>query len=225
MKSMIKKMLTLLGLCLFKVKKNIEDKSLPRFANNPKNLRINLPRNIANPQCIHIGNNVNIGQGSFLLALTEYPTAKMQSEEFPESTCRFEPEIRIGNNVTATADLQISAIKSIIIEDDVMFASNIFVGDHQHGFQNASIPYKYQPIWKVSPITIKKGCWIGQNVIIMPGVTIGEYSIIGANSLVNRDIPSRCIAAGSPASVIKKWDNESSAWARVKKSLEEANKS
>lgn len=215
MKNFIKDMFARLGILLFKVQRQVEDRTLPTFANNPKELKINLPRNIANPQNIHVGDNVNLGPGCFLLALTEYPTLKMRNSEFNQATQQFNPIIRIGNNVSATADVQISALESITIEDDVMFASNVFVGDHQHGYQNADIPYKYQPIWKISPITIKKGCWIGQNVIVMPGVTIGEHSIIGANSMVNRDIPPRCIAAGSPASVIKRWDEQTQSWIRV----------
>ncbi|WP_050775101.1 acyltransferase [Desulfonatronospira thiodismutans] len=212
MKNYIKKIFAMLGILLFKVQGQIEDRTLPTFATYPKRLKINLPRNIANPQHIYIGDNVKFGPGCFLLALTEYPTSKMRNSEFNKATQKFNPVIKIGDNVTATAYVQISALERITIEDDVMFASNVFVGDHQHGYQSAATPYKYQPIWKINPITIKKGCWIGQNVIVMPGVTIGECSIIGANSLVNKDIPPKCIAVGSPATVIKKWDDQSQIW-------------
>jgi acetyltransferase-like isoleucine patch superfamily enzyme len=216
MKKIIKWLFVTIGIYLYKVQKIVEDKTLPKFGNNPKGLTINFPRNIANPRKIFIGDNVNLGPGCFLLPLTEYPTKKMRSSQFSMATQKFEPKIIIGNNVTATADLQVAALKSITIENDVMFASNILVADHQHGYANVDFAYKYQPLWKIKPITIKKGCWIGQNVIIMPGVTIGEFSIIGANSVVNRSIPPKSIAVGSPASVIKQWDDQSQSWADVR---------
>ena len=65
------------------------------------------------------------------------------------------------------------------------------------------------------PILIKKGCWIGQNVVIFPGVMIGVLSIIGTNSVVTKSIPDRCIAIGSPAKVIKKWDENAQQWVSV----------
>ncbi len=64
----------------------------------------------------------------------------------------------------------------------------------------------------ISPILIKKGCWVGQNVIVLPGVTIGEYCIIGANSVVKESIPDKCIAVGNPAKIVKKWEEETQHW-------------
>ena len=103
----------------------------------------------------------------------------------------------------------------ITIEDDVMFATNINITDALHGYDTANEPYKYQPMTRIAPITIKKGCWIGQNVLVMPGVTIGEYAIIGANSIVNKDIPARSIAVGNPAKVIKSWNETTQTWDKV----------
>ena len=64
-------------------------------------------------------------------------------------------------------------------------------------------------------ITIEDGAWIGNNVIILPGVTIGRKSIIGAGSVVTRSIPPYCIAAGSPAKVIRRFNHERNEWVRV----------
>lgn len=62
---------------------------------------------------------------------------------------------------------------------------------------------------------IKKNVWIGEFVSILPGVTIGEGSIIGSMSVVNKDIPAHCIAVGSPAKVIKKFNLETNLWEKV----------
>lgn len=204
-----------LGIMIYDVRQQIACKTLPQFANIPKNIFIDFPRRFANPDKITIGDNVSLGPGTFLSAITHYPTIWMraQKEDTPHQT--FEPKIVIGNRVTATADLQIAAVKEVVIEDDVMFASNIHINDSMHGYEHANQPYKYQALTKIAPICIKRGCWIGQNTIVMPGVTIGELSIVGANSVVNRDIPARCIAVGSPVKIIKRWSPTNQQWVKT----------
>lgn len=215
MKSLGKWFFIVLGTYLEKVQKQIESRSLPKFANTAVNVTINFPRNIANPKNIYIGENVHIGPGCFLLALTEYPTKKMQSKEYSTPTQFFSPLIRLGDNFTATSNAQIAAVKEVIIEDDVMFASNVFVADHSHGYANPYLAYKYQEITKIAPVHIKKGTWLGNGVVVMPGVTIGEYAIIGTHSVVNNDIPAQSIAFGAPAKVHKIWDESKKSWQKV----------
>ena len=62
---------------------------------------------------------------------------------------------------------------------------------------------------------IGKNVWIGEGVCIMPGVSIGKGCVIGAHSIITKDIPDYCIAVGSPARVVKKWDEATAAWIRV----------
>ncbi len=90
----------------------------------------------------------------------------------------------------------------IIIEDGVLFAPNVSVYCTTHTFDNPDKYIKSQPLKNKTTI-IKIGSWIGVNSVIMPGVTIGRNCVIGANSLVNSDIPDFTIAVGSPARVIK----------------------
>jgi acetyltransferase-like isoleucine patch superfamily enzyme len=63
-------------------------------------------------------------------------------------------------------------------------------------------------------VRIEKGCWIGEKVIILPGVNIGERSIIGAGSVVTKSIPAYSIAVGNPARVIKTWNKDSKQWVK-----------
>jgi acetyltransferase-like isoleucine patch superfamily enzyme len=215
-----KKLAIKLGLLIYEVNPIVANMSLPKFGNTPKNIRIDLPRRIINPERIFLGDNVSIGPGSLLIAITQYPTLAMQHPHGIQPEQSFDPKIVIGSGVSATANLQLAAYDKITIEDDVMFASNINITDGLHAYETAHIPYKYQGIFKIAPITVKKGCWIGQNVVILPGVTIGEFSIIAANSVVTKNIPNRCIAAGSPAEVIKKWDEAQQGWVSVTNSGE-----
>ena len=200
------------GLLLYEANDLIAVKTLPQFGNDPKNLRIDFPRRIINPERIFLGDNVMFGPGSFLYALTHYPGVSMQNPERKQKQQIFDSKIEIGHRVTATGALQIASQSEIKIEDDVMFASNVFINDAMHGYKNAIDPYKYQKLWKIKPILIKRGSWIGQNVVILPGVTIGELSIIGANSVVTKSIPKQCIAFGSPARIIKKWNTNAQKW-------------
>lgn len=214
---LIRKLVIELGVLIYEVNHRIAYETLPEFGNAPKNVRIDLPRRIINPEKMFLGNDIWLGPGSLLIAITHYPTISMRHPEKEQPRQSFNPKITIGNRVTSTANLQIAAMSEITIEDDVLFASNINITDGLHGYGNASEPYKYQRMSKVAPILIERGCWIGQNVVILPGVTIGEFTIIGANSVVTRSIPDRCIATGAPARVIKKWDETAQRWASVEK--------
>ncbi len=183
----------------------------PRFGNKPKNLSLRRPRSIRKSERIFIGNDVHLGANCTLKAITSTGSL-MKHPDNKHVEQIFDSRIRIGHRVSATGGLHIAAHKDITVEDDVMFASNVFMSDALHGYEHANLPYKYQGMVNVSPILIKQGSWIGQNAVIMPGVTIGELSIIGANSVVTKSIPDRCIAVGVPARVIKQWDEESQAW-------------
>ncbi|MDA8090764.1 MAG: acyltransferase [Nitrospiraceae bacterium] len=211
----ISRMAIKLGVMLQGCGGEIANASLPEFGNKPKKLVIELPRRISNPQLMTLGDNIWIGPGSLLMALKRYPTPPMMPPDDAAIRQRFKPRINIGNRVTSTGNLQISAMQEITVEEDVMFASNVLLTDGMHGHVTANIPYKFQDMSRIAPIVIGKGSWIGQNVVIMPGVIIGECAIVGANSIVTSSIPGRCIAVGAPAKVIKKWDEEKGNWVAV----------
>ena len=143
---------------------------------------------------IEIGNNFN----SF---------ARLRLEAFRKHNgFHFRPNIRIGDNVSINYDCHIGCINKIIIEDNVLIASKVFITDHFHGEIDKKallIPPSKRMLVSKGPVIIKKNVWIGEGVVIMPNVTIGENSIIGANSVVTKDIPANCVVAGIPARIIK----------------------
>ena len=77
----------------------------------------------------------------------------------------------------------------------------------QHRFDNPDIPIIDQGDHRAEPVTLKTGCWIGANALILPGVTVGRNSVIGAGSVVTKSIPDRVLAAGNPAKVIRAIGN------------------
>ena len=189
--------------------------SLPRFATEPRNLHIALPRTIVSPERIVMGDDVWLGPDSRLIAMKSYPGPATRHPERTAPPQTFASRLQIGSRVTATAALQITAHIEVTIEDDVLFASNVLVADGTHGFATPDEPYKYQPLGSLAPVRIGRGSWIGQNVVVLPGVTIGELAIVGANSVVTRNIPPRTIAVGVPARVVKRWDEAGRAWVPV----------
>ncbi|MBC6110544.1 acetyltransferase [Pedobacter fastidiosus] len=125
--------------------------------------------------------------------------------------------IKFGNNVQLNDYVHIAAINLVEIGDQVLIASKVFISDHNHGSYSGKIhsdpneePDKRELFG--APVYIENKVWIGEFVSIMPGVRIGEGSIIGAGSIVNKDIPKYTIAVGSPARVIKKYDFEQKKW-------------
>ena len=107
----------------------------------------------------------------------------------------------IGSGVTVMNGALMMAAGGITIEDKVMIAANVQLISNNHD------PY-IRDILICKPILIKYGAWIGAGATILPGVTVGKYAIVGANSVVNKDIPDYTVAVGSPAKVIKYLDKE-----------------
>ena len=189
-----------------------ENKALGGFANKPANLRVQSPSRIINAEFITIGDNVSLGPGCMLNAIRRYPGRFLSDIPEDIEVTNYQPSIEIGDRVSATGYLTVSAVESVVIEDDVIIASSVFIGDNSHGRSRVDIAFKYQPLEDIAPIRVGRGCWIAEHAVIMPGVTIGEYSIIGANSVVSTDIPPRSIAVGAPAKVVKVWSETRSGW-------------
>nr|WP_281378906.1 acyltransferase [Paenibacillus phyllosphaerae] len=96
-----------------------------------------------------------------------------------------------------------------------MIAARAYLSDSQHEFSNSLIPPAYQGAEAVDHIlTIQRGAWIGHAATVLGNITIGYGSVVGANSVVTFDIPSHCVVAGNPASVLKLYDYSESKWVR-----------
>jgi acetyltransferase-like isoleucine patch superfamily enzyme len=190
----------------------VAERAMPKFGNRPNHLTIDLPRRIINAERVFFGDNVWLGPGCFIAAVKEYPSPSLRHPDKHYDVQTFSPQIHVGHRVTSSGGLVIGAVRRIDIGDDVMLAFNVTLLDNLHGFEHPYEPYKYQPLQRIAPVQVGRGCWIGQNVVILPAVKIGEMSIIGANSVVTHDIPERSIALGAPARVVKQWDDTARQW-------------
>lgn len=109
----------------------------------------------------------------------------------------------------------ISAAEQVVIGEYSLLARNVYISDHAHAFEDLEVPIMNQGIDRVAPVSIGRETWLGQNVVVLPGVQIGQHCVIGANSVVNSSIPDFSVAVGAPARVVKRYDREKGSWERV----------
>jgi acetyltransferase-like isoleucine patch superfamily enzyme len=111
--------------------------------------------------------------------------------------------VRIGAGTFLNLGVMVAAVELVEIGDHCMLANGSFVTDGNHRFDDPDKPVPWQGFTTKGPTRIGANCWLGANVVVTGGVTIGERSVIGANSVVTRDIPAFSIAAGAPAAVLR----------------------
>lgn len=114
-------------------------------------------------------------------------------------------KLTIGKNVGIAANAFISMRGPVTIGDDTIFGPNVAIHAENHNFNDAKVPIRLQGATRKG-VTIGSDCWIGSNVKILDGVTIGNGCIIAAGAVVNKDIPDYSIAGGIPAKIIKERD-------------------
>ena len=129
--------------------------------------------------------------------------------------------IEIGENTEISMYSRVASMGLVKIGKNVLTGPHIFIADYNHEYNDPFKPIMFQgnkfiPRNDGEPtLLIDDGTWIGTNVVIVGNVHIGKNCVIGANSVVTRDIPDYSVAAGIPAKVIKKYDFEKKEWMRV----------
>ena len=147
------------------------------------------PLRLSGEERIVIGNRVFLGSNSWLQTLPDGDNTS--------------PALFIGDGTSIVGSCVISAVRSVVLEENVLLARNVYISDHIHRYSDDQQPILAQGVDKVAPVLIRRNAWLGQNVVVCPGVTIGVGAVIAANSVVNSDIPDRSVAAGAPARVVK----------------------
>jgi acetyltransferase-like isoleucine patch superfamily enzyme len=126
------------------------------------------------------------------------------------------PKLIIKSHAGIGMGATISAARQVVIGEYVLLARNVYISDHAHAYENLDVPIMHQGINGIAPVSIGRETWLGQNVVVLPGVTIGQHCVIGANSVVNSSIPDFSVAVGSPARVVKQYNRNTGRWERIK---------
>lgn len=114
--------------------------------------------------------------------------------------CDFGNRVKFGKGVFLNHSAILSASGGIEFEDGVMVAPGVRIATINHDLNNRHTIYTY------GKVIIKKNAWLGMNVTVCPGVTIGRYAVVGAGAVVTKDVPDYAVVAGIPAKVIRMQD-------------------
>ncbi len=156
---------------------------------------------INRPRFVHIGNHVRIKRNT---SINLHPINKKENGIL----------LYIGDNVIISESCFISACNKIVIEENVGISPNVMIIDNSRKPGDVIRPSKEQKV-EAGFVHIGADSWIAYGACVLPNVKIGRHCIIGALSVVTKDIPDYSVAIGAPAKVIKRFDFETRKWVRV----------
>lgn len=117
--------------------------------------------------------------------------------------------VQIGENTLIGIGAVV--IGPVNIGSKVIMAQHVVLSGLNHSYENVHLPIRDQRV-TMRPIVIEDECWIGANVTITAGVTIGRHSVVAGGSVVTRDVPAYTVVGGNPARVLKYYDQETDQW-------------
>jgi acetyltransferase-like isoleucine patch superfamily enzyme len=150
---------------------------------------------------ISLGHSVSLKEYAWLIVATEDPTG--------------EPTIVLDDNCHIGFGSIISAKNRIHLERDVLLAQVVIISDHNHAYEDITVPVIDQGITEGGTIRIGEGTWIGHGASIICSrgeLTIGRNCVVAANSMVNRSVPDYSVVAGCPATIVRQYDPERRSW-------------
>ena len=164
--------------------------------------RINSPLSIDGIKNIEMGRNAFIKANAYIIVL---PLTGEESSRF-----------QIGENSHFQFGAHIVSTKSVIIGNNCNIGSNVYIADNTHNYEDINIAPKFQKIKQLKEVVIGDDTWVGRNSSII-GCKIGKHCVIGANSLVNKDIPDYSVAGGNPARILKRYNFDLQQWQKTDK--------
>lgn len=161
---------------------------------------------IKKPLSINGKENISIGANVFIAYKTWLAALPLTGQKDCNLVIKDNCNIGNFNHIYCT--------KRIVLEKGVLTADKVYISDNLHGYEDINILIKDQPIRQINEVVIGEGSWLGENVCVL-GVKIGKHCVIGANSVVTHDIPDYCVAVGSPAYIIKRYDFVTNTWKKT----------
>ena len=168
-----------------------------RFYSMGPGARIAFPAgDIVGAHRIALGRKVLIGANVTL-------AVGMPAESLPSG----DPILSIGDRTTIGRGCHLVGRVGIHIANDVTFAPNVYVTDHNHHYGDVRTPIGLQ-VLDEAPVSIGPGSWIATNAVILPGARIGRQVTVAAGSVVRGVVPDNCVVAGAPAVVVRQWSED-----------------
>lgn len=144
---------------------------------------------------IIIGANSNFQRGLYLTAWDSYRHQ------------HFSPQIIVGDNCAIGAYNHITCINKIILGDGLLTGKWVTITDNSHGSTDTEflqdLPSSRE-LYSKGPVIIGKNVWIGDKATLLAGIKVGDGAVVGANSVVTKDVPEFTVVAGNPAKIIRK---------------------
>lgn len=135
--------------------------------------------------------------------------------------CAEGASLTVGDGSDIGRDSRFSANNrrgGIRVGKEVLFGPGVYLADSDHDYRDISVPIMKGGIYDYpegSYLTIGDGSWLGKNVCVVGPVSIDKHRVVGANSVVTRDIPDYTVVTGAPARVIRRWDPVKEMWIRA----------
>jgi len=149
------------------------------------------PAALFGEEAIQIGQDTLIG-----------PYVSLSAGMTPGQSLISDSIVKIGDRCLIGRQSSIVGHFEISIGHDVYFGPNVYVTDQNHSVEDPDIPIGRQSAGE-QPVSIGDGSWLGANVVVLPGVTIGRHVAVGAGAIVTADLPDHSVAVGNPARVIR----------------------
>lgn len=162
----------------------------PAFAAFGKRSVLQLPLRLAGEARIAIGDDVFVGPGSWLQTIGDDDQ---------------DVKLEIGDGTSIAGNCVLSAASSVSLGRKVLLARNVYISDHIHAYADPERAVLEQGIERIEPVVIGDGAWLGQNVVVCPGVRIGRGAVVGANAVVLDDVPDHSLAVGIPAAIVRRF--------------------
>jgi acetyltransferase-like isoleucine patch superfamily enzyme len=162
--------------------------------------RMEWPRQLQGRRHIHIGAATYIKSNGFIGAIAKYAGRQ------------YTPEVRIGDHVYIGRNAYITCCNRVSIGNGAVLSEHVYITDLNHGFDPAAGLIMSQGLESKGPVAVGENCFLGYRVAVMPGVTLGDWCIVGANSVVTHSFPAYSMIAGVPARLIRVYRSEERRW-------------
>lgn len=164
----------------FRIRRNLSSVAAPPVLMNAREIVV-------------YGPNISIGKNVFMYGPVRLTSIQLGAHE---------GHIFIGNSVLITPGVRVSSAVSVTIGDHCMLGNHCYIMDSDwHDIYDRNIP-----VGDPRPVILEENVWVGDSAIICKGVRIGKNSVVGAGSVVRRDVPANTVVAGNPARTIRKLD-------------------